>query len=139
MRDRPETEDRTGQFAAACADEPVQAEDLARVHAQADPAVSIGGRDVVELERGFGVVVDAACIQMQVGVGAPDHQGHDVVAGVTGERLRLRDASTVAQHRHRVGDGEHLFQSVADQHDGVSLIAQRTHHRVEAVGLVTGE
>ena len=67
-----------------------------------------------------------------------DHHPHDVVAHSVGA-FDLARVTSVFEYRDAIGDGEHLFEAVADEHDGAAALAQPTDDLEEAFHLVFAE
>ncbi len=69
---------------------------------------------------------------------APDHQPGELLLGRPSGRQRL-DLLPAPQHRHPVGDLEHLVQLVADEDDRHPLLRERAEDLEQLLGLLGGQ
>ena len=128
-------EDDLGQLAAAGADEPREADDLAGLDVERDALVPVT-LDVPDLDhdavrRGAVAVEDLAQV-------AADHVADDLVLGQR-RSLLDHDQLAVAQDGHAVGDAHDLVESMADVDDGHALGAEPAHECEELFDLLVGQ
>ena len=133
---RRDAEQRQGDVGAAGADEAREAQHLAAPQLE---------RDVLE----HALAGQARDLQQRLArpvVGAGEELGHVAPDHVLDREARRdlrprprRDPAAVAQHRHAVGDLEHLVQAVADEQDRHAARRELPHLLEELCDLVRGE
>ncbi len=133
-RHRVDAGDHPSDLGAAAANQTGKPDDLAGTHREGDLL-----RDRAAQVAGF---EDHLCVVGDDGQRwevdlqpPPEHADDQRVLRLLGDRRRSRHLA-VAHDRHGVGDVEHLVEEVTDVDQRAAVGGERTHQRVQAIGLV---
>lgn len=120
------------------ADQPGEADDLARVHVEADVVEdAVAGEPAHRQQRGCGVGVFGPFARVLLLDAAAHHELDEFVLG--GRRGDLVDAAAVAEDGDAVAECGDLLQVVGDEDDPDAVLAQLADDREELLDLLGGE
>ena len=132
-RDRVGAIDRPRHLRTAGADEPRQADDLARAHAKIDTPDAGGGDQVAHVERHLARHAEVRAI-VDDAQRASDHQrDHGFGRGIGGQRRC--NAFAVAQNGDPIAEREHFLHPVRDVDDGHTRGTQSADHGEQRLAL----
>ena len=126
--------DRPGELGPAGADQPGQADDLARPQGQGHVG-DARGRQALDRDGDRGVGGRRLLRRIRPADGPAEHPGDEARLGLVGDRAGADDTA-VAQDRDDVGQVEDLAEEVRDEDHGVAPRAQPAHDLVEALHLL---
>ena len=118
--------------AGAAAELARQPDDLALVDLEAHRFDQVLGEEVLDVEdQGSG---SGGPLREQAFQRAPEHHGDELVEGEGAGRGRVARPA-VAEHRHPIGEIEHLVEAMGHVDDGAVLLAQRADHCLDSLYL----
>ena len=138
---RHQARDGLQQLALTAAGHARHAEDLAAVEGKAgvvqrDHALGIDAGDVLDVQPSC-QVHRLRAVDVQLHALAHHHLGQTADGGVF--RLHGSDVLALAQHRHPVGQLQHLVELVGDDDDGVAIVAHVAQHVEQPLRLLRRE